>query len=301
MENNKKHSQEYLGEARDYWWNEDYLCLLANRLNLSKCNTLVDVGCGKGYMAYKLAPYLNRNAKVFGFDKEQQWIDEAISRIRTISNTNRVDFCFQVGDAGKIPLEDSQSDITVCQTLLIHLDNPVGAINEMKRITRDEGWVVAIEPNNVINFLVADSLSDEDIEDKVKLVEIQLRIELGKKLLGEGYNSVGDFVPQIFKECGLKNIQVWLCDKPLSVIPPYDTREKILRVQETLTWLEREEVYLDYHGQLRYFLSGGGTEEKFNDYWIKTKAKMKQLKSALENQTYISSGGSLMYIIAGRK
>lgn len=302
MENNKKkHSQEYLGEARDYWWNDDYLGLLANRLNLSECNTLVDVGCGKGYLAYKFAPYLNSNAKVYGFDKEQQWINEALLRTRTVTNTNHINFHFQIGDAIKLPLENAQSDITVCQTLLIHLKNPVAAINEMKRITRDGRWVVAIEPNNIINFLVADSLSDENISDKVELIEIQLRIELGKKLLGEGYNSLGDYIPQIFKETGLKDIQVWLCDKPLFIIPPYDTKENILRVEETLNWLEREEVYLDYNGQLRYFLSGGGTEEKFNNYWIKTKAKMRRLKTALENQTFISSGGSLMYIVAGRK
>ncbi|HZW83829.1 MAG TPA: methyltransferase domain-containing protein [Candidatus Deferrimicrobium sp.] len=301
MENNKKHSQEYLGEARDYWWNDDFLCLLAKRLNLSECTTLVDIGCGKGYLAYMFAPYLNSNAKVYGFDKEQQWIDDAIVRTKTFSNTNDVNFYFQVGDAYKIPVENSLSDITVCQTLLIHLNNPIAAINEMKRITRDGGLVVAIEPNNIINSLVADSLSDDDINDKVELLEIQLRIELGKKLLGEGYNSVGDLIPQMFKESGLKDIQVWLCDKPLSIIPPYDTREKILRVQETLTWLEREEVYLDYQGQLRYFLGGGGTEEKFNNHWIKTKTKMERLKSALENETYISSGGSIMYIVAGRK
>lgn len=301
MENNKKHSQEYLGEARDYWWNDDYLSLLANRLKLSECSTMVDVGCGKGYMAFKLVPYLNRQAKVYGFDKEQQWVDEAASRSCTVSGANNVGFHFQVADATKMPLENSVSDITVCQTLLIHLSHPLCAINEMKRVTRDGGWVVAIEPNNIINYLVSDSESDEDIDTKVQLFEIQLRMELGKKLLGEGYNSVGDYVPQMFMESGLKDIQVWLCDKPLSIIPPYDTKEKILRVQEILTWLEHGEVYLDYQGQLRYFLSGGGKEEDFNHYWVRTLAKMERLKTALVNETYISSGGSIMYIVAGRK
>ena len=301
MENKKKHSEEYLGEARDYWWNEDYLALLANRLNLSQCNTLVDVGCGKGYVSYKFAPYLKTNAEVFGFDREPQWINDALIKARTFPNTNQVNFHFQVGDANKIPLGNSESDITVCQTLLIHLQNPAAAIDEMKRVTKDGGWVVAIEPNNIINSLVADNLSDEDISDKVELIEIQLRIELGKKLLGEGYNSLGDYIPQLFKESGLKDIQVWLCDKPLFIIPPYDTEEKISRVQEALNWLEREEAYLDYHGQLRYYLSGGGTKGNFNNYWRKTKEKMKRLKIALENQTYISPGGSLMYIVAGKK
>lgn len=301
MENKKKHSLEYLGEARDYWWNEDYLNLLASRLIMSKCNILVDVGCGKGYMAYKFAPYLNMNAKVYGIDREQQWIDEAIQKTTTILNKNNVNFSFKSGDAYNIPLENDLSDITICQTLLIHLENPGKAINEMKRITKHGGWVVAIEPNNIINDLVSDSLSDEDIDDKIKAFEIQLRIEQGKKLLGEGYNSVGDLVPQMFVESGLKDVQVWICDKPLFIIPPYDTKEKILRVEETLSWLEREEVYLDYNGQLRYYLSGGGTEEKFNAYWIKNKEKMIRLKTALENQTYISSGGSLMYIVAGKK
>ncbi len=301
MEKEKAHSQEYLGEARDYWWNEDYLSLLAKRLNLSECKTMVDVGCGKGYMAYKLAPYLHGNANVYGFDMEQKWIDQAISRRRTFSNDNGVKFFFQVGDAKNIPLESSVSDLTVCQTLLIHIDTPANVLSDMKRITRDGGWVVAIEPNNIITTLVADNLSDYDIKEKVQLVEVQLRIEYGKKLLGEGYNSLGDYVPQMFKELGLKDIQVWMVDKPLSIIPPYDTREKVLRVQEILSWLENDEVYLDYNGQLRYFLSGGGTEERFDDYWIKTREQMKKLKLALENESYISSGGGLMYIVAGRK
>lgn len=94
---------------------------------------------------------------------------------------------------------------------------------------------------------------------------------------------------------------MWLCDKPLFIISPYDTKEKISRVSEALNWLAREETYLDYHGQLRYYLSGGGTKGNFNNYWRKTKKKMKRLKTALENRTYISPGGSLMYIVAGKK
>ncbi len=301
MDNKKAHSHEYLGEARDFWWNEDYIRLLSNRLNLKHCNTLVDVGCGKGYMAYKLAPYLNRNATVYGFDLEQKWINEAQARQKNLPNQNVVQYVFQVGDARNIPLASSRTDVTLCQTLLIHVDNPKSVLSEMTRITRDGGWVVAIEPNNAINALVADSLPEEDIERKVELVEVQLRIERGKQVLGEGYNSVGDLVPQMFTEIGLKDIQVWIADKPLYIIPPYDTREKQLRVQETLGWLEQEKVYLDYKGQLRYYLSGGGTEERFEHYWTINQAKMKRLKAALETEAYVSAGGGLMYIVAGRK
>lgn len=301
MENKKAHSAEFLGEARDYWWNEDYVELLAKRLNLKQCNTLVDMGCGKGYMAYKLAPYLNRNAQVYGFDLEQSWIDEARARQANVSNHNMVQYLFQVGDARNIPLASSLADVTVCQTLLIHVANPKSVLGEMKRITRDGGWLVAIEPNNAVNALVADSLPEEDIERRIELVEAQLRIERGKQVLGEGYNSVGDLVPQMFAEMGLSDLQVWLVDKPLYIIPPYDTREKQLRVQETLNWIELEEVYLDYKGQLRYYLNGGGTEEKFQHYWTINQAKMKQLKAALETEAYTSAGGGLMYIVAGRK
>src|SRR5882757_6800195 len=43
------HSSEYFGEERDYFWNTDYLDLLARRLGLGTVSSLADIGCGIGH------------------------------------------------------------------------------------------------------------------------------------------------------------------------------------------------------------------------------------------------------------
>ncbi len=42
----KGHSEEYFGDFRDYWYNLDFLELMAKRWELENVKTLLDVGCG---------------------------------------------------------------------------------------------------------------------------------------------------------------------------------------------------------------------------------------------------------------
>jgi len=45
----KLHSEIYFGEVRDYWWNHDFLQLMAKRWNLETVDSVLDVGCGVGH------------------------------------------------------------------------------------------------------------------------------------------------------------------------------------------------------------------------------------------------------------
>ncbi|MFZ4398162.1 MAG: hypothetical protein ACOYOU_21315, partial [Kiritimatiellia bacterium] len=38
----KGHSEEYFKEDRDFWWNHDFLELMARRLRLDECRSLLD-------------------------------------------------------------------------------------------------------------------------------------------------------------------------------------------------------------------------------------------------------------------
>jgi hypothetical protein len=40
----KPHSAEYFGESRDFWWNQDFLELMAKRLQLAQVESVLDVG-----------------------------------------------------------------------------------------------------------------------------------------------------------------------------------------------------------------------------------------------------------------
>ncbi|MDP5169371.1 MAG: class I SAM-dependent methyltransferase, partial [Bacteroidia bacterium] len=115
------HSESHLNAAREYWWNEDYLALLADRLDLLQCETLADIGCGKGMMAFKFAPYLQPGAQVFGVDQEPKYIKAADRAAKKQGAYSAIKYDFTVGSAYHLPFDNEQMDVTLCQTLLIHL------------------------------------------------------------------------------------------------------------------------------------------------------------------------------------
>ena len=299
----KKHSEEHLGPAREYWWNDDYLELLANRLYIPYTQTLVDIGCGKGMMGFKFSKYLPDGATVYGVDYEPGYIEEAQQRAQSVYQYNKINYKFKVGNATDIPLPDNFADLTLCQTLLIHVKNPQRVIDEMIRVTKPGGWVLALEPNNLVPNLMFDRYgeTDFDVESTLDVLEIKLRIEKGKKNLGEGFNSLGDVIPDLYFKAGLLDTKVWISDKALAIIPPYDTQEKMLRVEQMLQWVETEAMGYDYQDNLNYYLAGGGTKDKFDAYWQKLLYNKIMLKQKLQNEEYLSAGGSLVYIVAGRK
>ena len=299
----KRHSEDHLGPAREYWWNEDYLELLAHRLHLEYCTSLVDIGCGKGMMGFKFSKYLPAGASVYGVDFEPQYIEEARQRAQSVYLHNPIHYNFLVGNASDIPLPDNLADITLCQTLLIHVKDPQQVIKEMIRITKPGGWVVALEPNNLVPNLMFDRYgeTDFDVESTLEVLEVKLRIEKGKKRLGEGFNSLGDVIPDLYVKAGLLDTKVWISDKALSIIPPYDSAEKMLRVEQMINWIESEAMGYQYEDNLNYFMAGGGDKDKFDAYWQKLLFNKFNLKQRLLKGEYISAGGSLIYIVAGRK
>lgn len=294
------HSEDVFGEDREYWWNEDFLQLMVDRLSLKECKNIIDVGCGIGTLAFKIAPFLTEGTHLTGVDREKKHIKKALQKSKKAPRD--IHFTFFEGDANDIPVEDQSVDLSYCQTLLIHVENPIHALNEMKRVTKPGGWVVAFEPNNLVPNLMFDTYEQTDfsVEDVMQNVEVRLRCEKGKKNLGEGFNSLGDALPDIFKKCELEDIQVWLSDKALPLIPPYDSREKRVRAAQMIQWLESESGGFDYKNNLRYYKAGGGKKSDFDAYWSRVMGYKTILLSQLKEGSYISAGGSMMYIVAGR-
>ena len=296
------HSADHLGEPREYWWNDDYLALIAQRLHTKSYQQIADIGCGRGSMTFRLAPYFAEEATITGIDFEKSHIKAARQKARHRRAPQNRHFSFKEGDAHDLPLEDGQMDLTFCQTLLIHVPDPVQVIQEMKRVTRPDGWLVAFEPNNLVSHFMFDRYPDIEynVEDMLEMMEVRLRCEQGKRILGEGFSSLGDVIPDLFKQAGLSDIQVWMSDKALPLIPPYDSREERVRAAQLVDWLENEEGGLGYKENLRYFKAGGGKKHVFERYWQRVLAYKIKLLALLKEQKYLSSGGQIMYIVAGR-
>ena len=306
MKNSEIHSEEWITDAREYWWNEDYLKLILKRYNLENISSLADIGCGEGYMSKKLIPHLKELTTCYGRDFEQTHIDKAIE---ILSKHKNVTFDFCACDANKININDNTVDLSVCQTLLLHVKNPLNVINEMKRITKQNGTIMAIETNNSINSLVSNSILGttsntcqiDNIDDTLETLKYDLTIQKGVYNLGEGYLSIGDYLPKLFYEAGLKNIQVCILDKPSALIPPYDTTEKKAIANELLSWIENSSSDYDYNQMLKYYLAGGGKENDFKLYWQKKQKQDNLVKNAILEEKYVMPGGALMYIVTANK
>ena len=74
------HSAEYFGEQRDFWWNQDFVALMAKRWKLGDVKMALDVGCGVGHWGRVILPHLPPEARLFGVDREPAWVKEAADR-----------------------------------------------------------------------------------------------------------------------------------------------------------------------------------------------------------------------------
>jgi ubiquinone/menaquinone biosynthesis C-methylase UbiE len=138
------HSAEYFGDTRDHWWNLDFLELIGKRLSLDRANDVLDVGSGVGHWGQLLANVIPRSARVQGVDRDPLWVEKAAARAAACGLAAR--FTYQVAVAEKLPFADASFDLVTCQTVLIHLPDPRAAVDEMLRVARPGGLILAAEP-----------------------------------------------------------------------------------------------------------------------------------------------------------
>jgi SAM-dependent methyltransferase len=294
------HSAEHFGDTRDYWWNLDFLRLMAKRWKFDAIRDVLDVGCGVGHWGMLLASVMPENARVTGIDREPSWIKEATARATARGLDGR--FSYRQGEAERLPFPDNSFDLTTCQTVLIHLSDPAAAIAEMLRVTKPGGLVAVAEPNNLTESLLLDSISNQaSIDEVVELVRFQLTCERGKVALGEGDNSLGDRVPGLFVAQGLTEVEVHVNDKATAVFPPYargdqrafteDARDRVARF--LWNWSEPD--------ARRLFLAGGGSERDFVVHFQRALASREKILRGLDDATYHGIIGGEFYLVAGRK
>jgi SAM-dependent methyltransferase len=294
------HSAEYFGDTRDYWWNPDFLQLLARRWGLHDVRQVLDVGCGVGHWGQLLGRVLPSDAQVTGIDRDPLWVQNASKRASERGLSGR--FRYQVAVAEQLPFEDGTFDLVTCQTVLIHAASPAAMISEMVRVTRPGGLVAVAEPNNMASALIFDSLAfHAPVDDILALVRFQLLCERGKAALGEGNNSVGQLIPELFAAHGLADLQVYLNDKASTLVAPYSSPEQRAAAEEISEFSQRDFWIWSRADTQRYFLAGGGCEEEFEAYWARAIAGNKRAAEAIARGTYSSAGGSVGYLISGRK
>ena len=298
MIDDQAHSKQFFGDSRDFWWNRDFLQLMASRWDLTNISKALDVGCGRGHWGQELSHVLPKSCSVFGVDPELRSIEFSKQRSSDRKLSDR--FEYKVGLVEKLDFPDASFDLVTCQTVLIHVADPRKALKEMLRVLRPGGLIITVEPNNQANAMVHDSLL-LSLEDHLEIVSFQARCERGKQKLGLGFNSLGDLIPGYFSEFGLQEIKVYISDKASPLFPPYASTEQQALKSEMIDWAKKGLYLWDKPEAWKYFQADGGAGEEFEILWEKTgKTRILAKDQLLKNQ-YHCAGGGIVYLISGRK
>lgn len=293
------HSAQHFGDTRDYWWNDDYIALVARRWGLDRAQTVLDVGCGVGHWGRVLSRVLPESAVVTGVDRERLWIDKATEA--ATADGKRWRFSYQVASADSLPFQDGSFDLVTCQTVLIHVADPVAVLGEMVRVARPGGLVLAAEPTNITWSVLLSIALGETPAETAALLHFQMICERGKASLGEGNNLLGESVPRLFAQAGLEEIEVRQNDRPWSLVPPYQSAFERAQVEEGLDMFERKLWSWDEPTTRRYFLAGGGSAETFATHWNAAMDQTHRWAEAIRQRRYAIAGGGLHYLVCGRR
>jgi SAM-dependent methyltransferase len=295
------HSAAYFGAIRDFWWNADHLELCARRLGLEQVGSVLDVGSGVGHWGRLLASVLPEGATVTGIDQEPGWVEEAGRRASAAGLGER--FSYLQARAEELPFEDASFDLVTCQTVLIHVTEPLHVIREMARVVRPGGLVLASEPNNRSLALTgSSSTAQASVDDLLDVARFLVTCERGQVALGLGDNSAGDLVPGLFAEAGLLDVQAWLSDKVSLMVPPYESEEQQVLVEQYAEDANRDVVYGWTRDEARrYFVAGGGEDAHFDAAWERRLAEARRDAGAIERGEFHTAGGDILYLVAGRR
>lgn len=132
------------------------LLQVVRELDLRPDSRVVDVGCGEGAYAARLATHFG--FRVLGIDPVQRHLDLARTARRDLAPAIAARLAFERGTATRLPVPDSSLDLVWCREAMVHVDHPDDAYAEFARVLRRGGHVVAYQA------VATDLLADEDAD-----------------------------------------------------------------------------------------------------------------------------------------
>ncbi len=134
---------EYLLRTRKNCWNDDYAQFLVSQVwKIDKPISVLDCGCGYGFLGLLLLPYLPQGSTYTGID----FAENLIKKGRTLFENHKLEAEFLCENVFEYSAEN-QYDFVVCQAVLRHSDNPAAFIQKMVRFAKPGGYIVCIDAN----------------------------------------------------------------------------------------------------------------------------------------------------------
>lgn len=198
---------EYLRNTRWLYYNDDYLEFLTQRVwKIDRPVSIIDYGCGFGYIGLKLLPLLPEGSTYTGLDKGKELINNAKEIFRnTPYQTN-----FIVEDIEEVEIT-GQYDIAICHAFLLHMTKPVEILQKMINSVVDNGRIICFETHWIANMSNY-SIDGVDQSKVIQLGILQKLFEEDSRQNGKDGN-IGMRVPIILSQLGVKNVECRVSDR----------------------------------------------------------------------------------------
>lgn len=159
-----------------------------------KDSLILEAGCGVGAQT-KIIATKNPDSNFISIDLSEDSIKKAKKLIKSLDIKN---VSFRQGDIYNLSFENEAFDFIIVCFVLEHLQNPRQALNELKRVLKTSGTMIAIEGDHGSTFFYPDS--------KNAHLAIDCQIQLQKQ---NGCNSnIGRELFPLFRSIGLSDISV---------------------------------------------------------------------------------------------
>jgi ubiquinone/menaquinone biosynthesis C-methylase UbiE len=118
-------------------WVQSVQKKVVRSLKLKPSTTVLDVGCGTGHLLIQLAPHIK---KVVGIDLSQKMLDHAKEKTARFNNVELVK-----GSVTSLPFERNSFDYVIATEMFHHVEKPIAALKEMKRVVKHNGFVIVAD------------------------------------------------------------------------------------------------------------------------------------------------------------
>lgn len=135
----------HLQEVADEPFLHDLALQSLSLLNLTPGQAVLDVGCGTGVFLPTLVQAVEPTGRVVGIDYAGALLEEARERMLSEGLSNRVSLI--KADASRLPFPNGSFDAAHAERVLMHLEDPETALQEIRRVVRAGGWIVVAEPD----------------------------------------------------------------------------------------------------------------------------------------------------------
>ncbi len=113
---------------------------LFRRCGIDEKSHVLEVGCGTGFMACRIAK--EKNCRIVGIDISERMIGMAKERAKSLGIEDKV--TFRMADAKDLPFEDNSFDVVFAQFVTVLLDKKK-ALTEYKRVLKPGGFLGVVE------------------------------------------------------------------------------------------------------------------------------------------------------------